>query len=73
MWASFTPLLSIHQVNGTGQKSVNAVSLLGKLLFSLFLCAAVLLFEKFSIQWIAGKFHERSYAGIWKLILYPEN
>jgi hypothetical protein len=32
------------------------------LLFGLFLCAALLLFEKFSIQWIAGKFHEKTYA-----------
>jgi hypothetical protein len=23
----------------------------------------ILLVEKFSIQWIAGKFHEKSYAG----------
>ncbi|KAF9566758.1 hypothetical protein CPC08DRAFT_747250 [Agrocybe pediades] len=62
MWASFTPLISIHQAGGTGPKSVNAVNLIRQLLFSVFLCAAVLLFEKFSIQWIAGKFHERSYA-----------
>ena len=26
------------------------------------LCAALLFGEKVSIQWIAGKFHERSYA-----------
>ncbi|KIK67405.1 hypothetical protein GYMLUDRAFT_156530 [Collybiopsis luxurians FD-317 M1] len=38
------------------------ISLIAKLLFGLFLCSAVLLFEKFSIQWIAGKFHERTYA-----------
>lgn len=42
---------------------MNAINLVAKLLFALFLCAAVLLGEKFAIQWIAGKFHERSYAG----------
>ncbi len=36
---------------------------MAKLLFALMLSAAVLFFEKISIQWIAGKFHERSYAG----------
>ena len=36
---------------------------IAKLLFAFFLCAGLLVFEKFAIQWIAGKFHERSYAG----------
>ena len=62
-WVSWNPLIDIHQNNAAGDKSTKAVDLIGKLLFSLFLCAAVLLFEKFAIQWIAGKFHERSYAG----------
>jgi hypothetical protein len=41
------------------------------LLFALLLCAGALLFEKFSIQWIAWKFHERSYAGNNKLFYAP--
>lgn len=61
-WVSWTPLIAIHQDNAAGNNSTKAVALIGKLLFSFFLCAAVLLFEKFAIQWIAGKFHERSYA-----------
>jgi hypothetical protein len=48
---------------GSSDSSRRVISLLAKLLFGLFLCAAVLLGEKFSIQFIAGKFHERSYAG----------
>ncbi|PPQ67301.1 hypothetical protein CVT25_005885 [Psilocybe cyanescens] len=43
-------------------RSVAAVSLIAKLLFSMLLCTALLLFEKFAIQWIAAKFHERSYS-----------
>ncbi|KAH9485389.1 Mechanosensitive ion channel protein Msy2 [Psilocybe cubensis] len=50
------------EVNGVPSRSVAAVSLMAKLLFSFLLCTALLLFEKFSIQWIAAKFHERSYA-----------
>ena len=36
---------------------------MAKLLFAVMLSAAVLFAEKILIQWIAGKFHERSYAG----------
>ena len=62
IWVSFKPVIDIRKVNA-GAKSIAAISLLARLLFALFLCAAALLFEKFSIQWIAEKFHERSYAG----------
>jgi len=62
IWVSFNPLITIKEVN-PGDKSTEAISLLAKLLFALLLCAAALLFEKFCIQWIAWKFHERSYAG----------
>lgn len=61
LWASWVPLIKNHQVD-PGDKSRNAIDLIAKLLFALLLCSGVLLFEKFSIQWIAGKFHERSYA-----------
>ena len=62
IWVSFNPIINIHQVN-PGPKSAEVLSLLARLLFALLLCAGALLFEKFSIQWIAGNFHERSYAG----------
>ena len=62
VWVSFNPLIAIREVN-PGDKSTEAISLLARLLFALLLCAAALLFEKFVIQWIAWKFHERSYAG----------
>ncbi|PPQ98611.1 hypothetical protein CVT24_003944 [Panaeolus cyanescens] len=61
IWVTWNPLIDNH-LNNPSQKSSNAVKLIGKLLFGIFICSAVLLFEKFSIQWIAGKFHERSYA-----------
>ncbi|GLB37046.1 putative mechanosensitive ion channel [Lyophyllum shimeji] len=74
IWISWGPLIDNQQHPGTGaesvtgdknvtgNKSVSASDTAARLLFAFFLCAAVLLFEKLSIQWIAGKFHERSYA-----------
>ncbi|KAF9475543.1 hypothetical protein BDN70DRAFT_813949, partial [Pholiota conissans] len=67
IYISFTPLIRNHQPkpsdpNAPTTTSASAISLVTKLLFSILLCAGFLLFEKFSIQWIAGKFHERSYA-----------
>lgn len=60
---SFNPLIDIHQQpTASTDRSVHVISLIARLLFASFLCSAILLFEKFSIQWIAGKFHERSYA-----------
>ena len=59
MWVSFQPLIVKNRDSGAGDE----VSIVAKFLFGIFLCAAVLLFEKFSIQWIAGSFHELSYAG----------
>jgi len=43
---------------------VQALTIIDKFLFGIFLCAGLLLFEKFSILYIAGKFHERSFAGM---------
>ena len=59
---SYAPLINGRQQtdNTSDQKTIDT---LGKLLFALMLSAALLFFEKVSIQWIAGKFHERSYAG----------
>ncbi|KAL4264733.1 Mechanosensitive ion channel protein [Pleurotus pulmonarius] len=61
-WVSFNPLIDRRQEGEVSDNSRRAVDVMGKLLFAFFVCSAVLLFEKFSIQWIAGKFHERSYA-----------
>lgn len=69
-WISWGPLIDNRQKPGTGDKSIRASDTAARLLFAFFLCSAVLLFEKFSIQWIAGKFHERSYAGMYTIELY---
>jgi hypothetical protein len=63
MWISFVPLISHHQNKAVGGNSPKIISLIQKLLFAFCLCAGLLLFEKFAIQWIAAKFHELSYAG----------
>ncbi|KAF9793059.1 Mechanosensitive ion channel-domain-containing protein [Thelephora terrestris] len=62
IWVTYQPLLNRRQSAGASDNSKAIISLIGRLLFSFFLSATVLFFEKFSIQWIAGKFHERSYA-----------
>ncbi|EKM54463.1 uncharacterized protein PHACADRAFT_258317 [Phanerochaete carnosa HHB-10118-sp] len=61
-WIAFQPLINTRQEQDASQSDQHAVDLLAKLLFAFFLCAAILFGEKFVIQWIAGKFHERSYA-----------
>lgn len=62
IWISYNPLINARQQTDDSS-SQRAIDTLGKLLFGLVLSAALLFFEKISIQWIAGKFHERSYAG----------
>lgn len=62
IWITWDPVIDNNQ-HTDGQKSINAVDLIAKLLFAFFLCAGILFFEKIAIQWIAAKFHERSYAG----------
>ncbi|KAI0051242.1 hypothetical protein FA95DRAFT_1485872 [Auriscalpium vulgare] len=62
IWIAWNPLIDTRQDKNASENSVKIVDLIGKLLFGFLLCAAVLLFEKISIQWIAGKFHERSYS-----------
>ena len=64
IWVTYQPLLNRRQSDGASDNSKRIISLLGRLLFSFFLCALVLFLEKFAIQFIAGKFHERSYAGL---------
>lgn len=64
LWVTYQPLLNRRQSAEASDNSKKIISLLGQLLFAFFLCALVLFFEKFAIQFIAGKFHERSYAGL---------
>jgi len=64
IWVTYQPLLNRRQSPEASDNSKRIISLLGRLLFSFFLCALVLFLEKFAIQFIAGKFHERSYAGL---------
>ena len=64
VWISFQPLINTRQASDASSSSKNALDLAAKLLFAIYICAGVLLFEKFSIQWIATKFHEESYAGV---------
>lgn len=63
-WISFQPLILTQQASDVSSGSASIIHLIAKLLFALFLCASVLLGEKFAIQLIASKFHERSYAGM---------
>jgi hypothetical protein len=63
IWIAWNPLIDIRQESHASPRSKQTIGFIGKLLFGIYLCAALLLFEKFSIQWIAGKFHQRSYAG----------
>ena len=62
VWVSFQPLINTRQRSDASESSKSIIDTIAKLLFGLWLCAGVLVFEKFAIQWIAGKFHERSYA-----------
>ncbi|KIJ22990.1 hypothetical protein M422DRAFT_276512 [Sphaerobolus stellatus SS14] len=61
IWVSWTPLI-IRRQDSTTSGNVNAVNLIAKILFGILLCAAVLLGEKFAIQFIAATFHQRTYA-----------
>ncbi|KAH8107938.1 hypothetical protein BXZ70DRAFT_884347 [Cristinia sonorae] len=62
VWISYQPLINTRQRADASDASKKSVDTLAKLLFGFWVCTCVLVFEKFSIQWIAGKFHERSYA-----------
>ncbi|KAG6837735.1 hypothetical protein H0H93_003537 [Arthromyces matolae] len=73
IWIAWGPLIDNRQAPNTTSKSTQASDTAARLLFAFFLCSAALLFEKFSIQWIAGKFHERSYAGLFPLVFIRVN
>jgi hypothetical protein len=70
-WVSFTPIIAIHQSGAASSRAVNAIQLISRLSFAFFICSAVLLFEKFCIQWIARNFHRRSYAGASLFLFVP--
>ncbi|KAI0769601.1 Mechanosensitive ion channel-domain-containing protein [Trametes elegans] len=61
VWVSYQPLINRTQGEAS-DSSVQAINTLAKLLFAMTLCACILFVEKLAIQFIAGKFHERSYA-----------
>ncbi|KAJ6499912.1 Mechanosensitive ion channel-domain-containing protein [Mycena vitilis] len=62
VFISYNPLINSRQSSTASSSAIKIIDLGQKLFFAFFLCAAVLLFEKFAIQWIAGKFHEKSYS-----------
>ncbi|KAF9452408.1 hypothetical protein P691DRAFT_772397 [Macrolepiota fuliginosa MF-IS2] len=63
LWITWVPLIADRQMGGEdpNSRSVRAINLGGRLFFALACCTAILLAEKVSVQWIALKFHERSY------------
>ncbi|KAF7315647.1 Mechanosensitive ion channel protein [Mycena indigotica] len=62
VFVSYNPLINSQQGSDATKSAIQIIDLGQKLFFAFFLCAALLLAEKFAIQFIAGKFHERSYA-----------
>jgi hypothetical protein len=63
IWVSFAPLVYSKQDSTVSRNNLKIIQLIQKLLVASFICAGILLFEKFAIQWIASKFHELSYEG----------
>ncbi|KAF8625434.1 hypothetical protein AX15_005393 [Amanita polypyramis BW_CC] len=62
IWITWTPLIAYRSNAQAGSGSTRAIGLAGRVLFAGFICSAILLCEKILIQWIAEKFHKRSYA-----------
>ncbi|KAF9531655.1 Mechanosensitive ion channel-domain-containing protein [Crepidotus variabilis] len=60
IWGSYQGLILKNQTSRNPDN--RSISIINKLLLATVICSGVLLFEKFAIQFIAGKFHERSYA-----------
>jgi hypothetical protein len=65
IWICYGPLIFRAQNKNADSRSVHIITVMQKLLLVFTFCAAGLLFEKVLIQWIACKFHEKSYAGSW--------
>ncbi|KAG9013647.1 hypothetical protein FRB90_005819 [Tulasnella sp. 427] len=64
-WISYQPLIRTKITDSDEQQfpaSGKILSIIAQILFGIMLCTAVLLAEKFAIQFIAYKFHQRSYA-----------
>lgn len=62
LWITWVPLVADRQrEEDPSSRSVRAINLGGRLLFGLACVAVILFMEKVSVQWIAMKFHERSY------------
>ncbi|KDQ21736.1 hypothetical protein BOTBODRAFT_212160 [Botryobasidium botryosum FD-172 SS1] len=64
IWISWSPIVSNAFPKGqqaTFPGSIHILSVIANLLFANMVCSAILLGEKFSIQWIAYKFHQQSY------------
>ncbi|PCH43751.1 hypothetical protein WOLCODRAFT_104096 [Wolfiporia cocos MD-104 SS10] len=62
IWVSFQPLINTRRIPHITNTGASALSTAAKILFAIFECAIILLAEKVLIQWIATKFHQRSYA-----------
>ncbi|CCM01460.1 uncharacterized protein FIBRA_03513 [Fibroporia radiculosa] len=62
VWISFQPLINTRREPNISSGSGTALSTAARIFFALFECAIILLGEKVAIQYIAAKFHERSYA-----------
>ncbi|KZT70940.1 hypothetical protein DAEQUDRAFT_666983 [Daedalea quercina L-15889] len=62
LWISFNPLINTRRVSTATSGDGEALSTAAKIFFAILESALILLGEKVAIQWIATKFHERSYA-----------
>ncbi|KAH9832221.1 Mechanosensitive ion channel-domain-containing protein [Rhodofomes roseus] len=62
VWVSFNPLINTRKESTATSGDSQALSTTAKIFFAILESALILLAEKVAIQWIAAKFHERSYA-----------
>ncbi|KAH9920051.1 Mechanosensitive ion channel-domain-containing protein [Fomitopsis serialis] len=62
VWVSFNPLISTRKQPTATSGDASALSTVAKIFFAILESTLILLAEKVAIQWIASKFHERSYA-----------
>jgi hypothetical protein len=54
VFVTYNPLINSQQLSTASSNAFKIIDLGNKLFFAFLLCAGILLFEKFSIQWIAG-------------------
>lgn len=62
VWVSFNPLVNTRREADATSGDSQALSTMAKIFFAILESTVILLAEKVAIQWIATKFHERSYA-----------